>query len=220
MASRPPSSRTGPRTGGRGSSTRAGGRGAAAGRRPVRKRRRDLPWGLIAASTALAAFVVGIVAYSALHGGSSSDPGKIDGVQTFKFTAGQHRDSPISYPQTPPAGGPHKPVPQTCGIYTSPVPNENAVHSMEHGAVWLTYQPELPASDVAQLTKLVKGSPYELLSPYPGLPAPVVASAWGKQVRLTSPRDPRLQKFIDAYSNGPQNPEPGAQCTGTGNPVG
>jgi hypothetical protein len=53
-----------------------------------------------------------------------------------------------------------------------------------------------------------------VLSPYPGLPAPVVASAWGKQLKLTGADDPRLAAFIREYRQGPQTPEPGAACTG------
>jgi hypothetical protein len=58
-----------------------------------------------------------------------------------------------------------------------------------------------------------------LVSPYPDLPAPVVASAWGKQLQLDSANDPRLEQFVSAFREGPQTPEPGAPCTGgTGNP--
>jgi hypothetical protein len=46
------------------------------------------------------------------------------------------------------------------------------------------------------------------------LSTPVVASAWGKQLRLKSVDDPKLQEFIRAYRKGPQTPEPGAPCTG------
>ena len=55
---------------------------------------------------------------------------------------------------------------------------------------------------------------YILVSPYPDLPSPVVASAWGKQVSLESADDPSLTRFVRAYRQGPQTPEPGAVCTG------
>ena len=53
-----------------------------------------------------------------------------------------------------------------------------------------------------------------LASPYEGLDAPVVASAWGKQLRLESADDSELESFIRTYHQGPQTPEPGAACTG------
>jgi hypothetical protein len=141
-------------------------------------------------------------------------------VVTFSVPQG-HQEGPLTYPQTPPAGGIHNPAWQNCGIYDQPVPNENAVHSLEHGAVWITYQPDLPAEAVAQLRDLVSGWNYTLLSPYPDLPAPVVASAWGVQLKADSAADPRLTEFISRYHQGPQTPEPGAPCTGgVGTPVG
>ena len=51
----------------------------------------------------------------------------------------------------PPTGGSHNPRWQNCGIYTDPVDSSLAVHSLEHGAVWLAYQPDLAADKVAEL---------------------------------------------------------------------
>jgi hypothetical protein len=151
---------------------------------------------------------------------NASDPTKIDGLKTYPNLSRKHVTTPVTYQQTPPVGGNHALVWLNCGVYTSPVANENAVHSLEHGAVWITYQPTLAASQVATLAADAKNQLYVIVSPYPNLPAPVVASAWGKQVYLTGAGDPRLEKFIKAYEQGPQTPEPGAACTnGTGTPV-
>jgi hypothetical protein len=90
---------------------------------------------------------------------------------------------------------------------------------MEHGAVWITYQPDLSSDQVEALRNLAHDNTYVLVSPYPDLPAPVVASAWGKQLQLDSANDPRLEQFVSAFREGPQTPEPGAPCIGgTGNP--
>src|SRR5262249_9311881 len=137
-----------------------------------------------------------------------------DGVVTYSNLARDHVEGKVTYPQVPPVGGPHNPVWMNCGIYDQPIPNENAVHSMEHGAVWITYQPDLPAAEVQQLYSLVRGHSYVLLSPYPGLPSRVGASAWGVQLRADSAGDARLAKFIASYERGPQTPEPGATCSG------
>lgn len=146
-------------------------------------------------------------------------PPSLAGVKTFTGLGRNHTNSNVTYPQIPPVGGDHSPIWLNCGIYSQPVPNVNAVHSLEHGAVWITYQPSLSPSAVDTLQNDVRGKPYVILSPYPGLPAPVVASAWGKQLTLTGANDPRLAQFIKTYVQGPQTPEPGASCTGgTGSP--
>lgn len=136
-----------------------------------------------------------------------------DGVTSYEVEAGVHVTTPVDYPQTPPVGGKHNPVWLNCGIYDSPVPNENAVHSMEHGAVWVTYAADLAETEVAELRALMP-STYGILSPMDGLPAPVVATAWGKQLTLDGTDDPRLQQFISAFANSPTAPEAGASCTG------
>lgn len=100
------------------------------------------------------------------------------GLQTFSNLSRNHVTGTVKYPQSPPVGGDHNAVWLNCGTYTSPVANENAVHSMEHGAVRITCQPTLSAADVTALHHAVGGQSHVVLSPYPGLPAPVVASAW------------------------------------------
>jgi hypothetical protein len=143
----------------------------------------------------------------------------ITGVQSFDKLTQNHVETPVTYPQTPPVGGDHNPGWQNCGTYSAPVQNENAVHALEHGAVWVTYQPNLPAAQLDKLKSLARANNYMLLSPYEGIKTPVVATAWGKQLALPSADDSRLEVFLRTYLQGEQTPEPGAACTGgTGTP--
>jgi hypothetical protein len=139
---------------------------------------------------------------------------EIEGIQFFPNLSTTHVETPVEYEQNPPVGGNHNPVWQNCGVYDSPIFNELAVHSLEHGAVWITYDPSLPAADVATLAEITEGGTHRLLSPYPDLPAPVVVSAWGYQVQLEGADDPRLMQFITLWEADPQNPEIGATCGG------
>lgn len=162
--------------------------------------------------------IIVAAAFVILNNGSQP-ASSIEGVVTFNVPQG-HQDGPLTYPQTPPAGGIHNPAWQNCGIYDQPIPNEQAVHSLEHGAAWITYQPDLPTEDVEQLRNLVRGRDFALLSPYSDLPAPVVASAWGVQLKVDSAADPQLSAFLTRYMQGPQTPELGAPCSsGVGTPV-
>jgi hypothetical protein len=151
---------------------------------------------------------------------ASGYPGSPQGTQVYPVATRNHTTAHVDYAQTPPVGGLHAPVWLNCGIYDRPVPNENAVHSLEHGVVWVTYDPaRVDTAGVAALRALVTSryagaERYVILSPYPGLPAPVVASAWGVQLRATSPSDTRVRDFIDYFRTGPQTPESGARCTG------
>jgi hypothetical protein len=168
-----------------------------------------------------AVFIAGfatLVILDARQNAMSTPP---DGVQTYDVgPAGKHTEANVNYKQNPPVGGPHNPVWQNCGYYDQPVHDENAVHSLEHGAVWITYSPNLPQDQVEHLRDIAENETYVLVSPRDDLPSPVVASAWGKQLRLDDAEDPDLERFIGAYEQGPQTPEKGAVCTGgIGQPV-
>lgn len=148
----------------------------------------------------------------------------------------QHVTGPVTYSITPPVGGPHNGIWMNAGVYTKPVPTERAVHNMEHGAVWITYNPDLPASEVSVLTAFVtkqsliaetgetaSGAPttnsnrYLDLSPWAtsSLPTPIVISAWGHQLQLTRATDPRMQRFVDTFRNSSvYSPEHGAAVDG------
>lgn len=143
----------------------------------------------------------------------------IAGLEQFSITATAHVTGPVTYAQTPPVGGEHAAIWQNCGFYSTPVSTEAAVHSLEHGAVWVTHRPDLPAAQVATLRALAAQT-FVLVSPWAGdLPAPVVASAWNRQLKLPSADDPRLAQFVSAFRMGRQSPEPGARCTeGVGQP--
>jgi hypothetical protein len=143
------------------------------------------------------AFLGGFIALVLIDRGQRAARTPPEGVETFEVASGEH-----------------VPVWQNCGFYEEPVRSENAVHSLEHGAVWITYRPDLPQEQVERLRELASNESFVLASPYPDLPAPVVASAWGKQLMLDSADDPRLERFVSAFQQGPQTPEPGAVCTG------
>ena len=158
----------------------------------------------------VAAFVVALVVD--LRSGGGGPPGGVEDVDVGQ--AGQHTEAAVEYEQSPPAGGELNPIWQNEGFYEEPVRNETAVHTLEHGALWITYQPDLPQEQKDALRELVEAQTCVLASPYEGLDAPVVASAWGKQLRLESADASDLQSFIQSYRQGPQTPEPGAACTG------
>ena len=161
------------------------------------------------------AFIVGFGALVWIDSGQRQGQGPVEGVEEFDVgQSGQHTQETVTYEQDPPAGGEHNSVWQTQGFYEEPISNENAVHTMEHGAAWITYSPDLPQDQIDTIQEIVESQDCLLASPYPGLDSPVVASAWGAQARLESADDENLERFISSYRKGPQTPEPGATCAG------
>jgi hypothetical protein len=201
-----------------------GARTSTASQKSAAGRSRGL-WLAAGAAGLLVVVVIGAaIAFAA--GFASSNPGSLpSGTQVFAETDHSHVEGSVSYDRVPPAGGPHNPLQLNCGVYSDPVPNENAVHSLEHGAVWITYQPTLPADQIAALQNLVTASyvgpeRYLILSPYSGIPSPIVASAWGAQLGVDQVSDSRLIDFIHHFAGGGQGGEQGGPCTGgVGSPV-
>nr|WP_156001769.1 DUF3105 domain-containing protein [Streptomonospora sp. PA3] len=155
-------------------------------------------------------------AYDRGLGGGGVQASDIENLKTYDGLTNQHVTQPVDYKMTPPAGGDHHAVWQNCGVYDAPVSTMNAVHSLEHGAVWITYKPGLAESKVEKLESLYNQGSYVMVSPYDEaeMPAPIVASAWGNQIEVKSPGDERLSQFLRAFERSPNVPEPGAACTG------
>jgi hypothetical protein len=140
-------------------------------------------------------------------------PGGIEGVMIYEQQARGHNDA-LQFATTdrPPVGGPHHSQWQECGIYTEPVEPGRAIHSLEHGAVWITYVPDLAEEQVANLQALVRDQDFLLLSPFPGQRSPIALTAWGVQLEVDSSIDERIGAFIARYRLGPTTPERGATC--------
>jgi hypothetical protein len=170
---------------------------------------------------------------------TSTTAPEIGVVKTYDDLSQEHVavGETVDYPQIPPVGGTHWEAWQDCGVYDEPIRSEAAVHSMEHGAVWITYRPDLPDGDVEELEDFFRRQPlvvvtvkgvrrdtnerYILMSPFPGLPAPIVISSWAHQLRLDSPDDPRLQRYVDTFRVSEKySPEYGPTCKGQPEPIG
>ncbi|MDP8948809.1 MAG: DUF3105 domain-containing protein [Actinomycetota bacterium] len=141
-----------------------------------------------------------------------------EGVETFPATTNGNVQGSITYDQDPPTNGDHAPYWLNCGFYSSSVENEAAVHSMDHGAVWITYRPDLPEDQVNTLRDLARED-YVLVSPYQGLRAPVISTAWRNQLELEGADDPRLRQFVDQFRVSETAPRSGNGCdNGRGQP--
>ncbi|MDI9915308.1 DUF3105 domain-containing protein [Rhodococcus sp. IEGM 1379] len=148
------------------------------------------------------------------------DPSEaIDGVTFVEYSAALHvgPNERVAYTHSPPFGGQHDSVWAKCTgiVYPQAIRTENAVHSLEHGAVWITYNPDqVSDSDIERLAERVDGMSYTLMSPYPTLDAPISLQSWGHQLKLERADDPRIDQFISALRLNPTTyPEVGATCS-------
>jgi len=209
-------------TGNRPAGNRSGG---GRTRPPVDVVTRQRPWGLIAAAVAVVVFAAAVLTYAIVSVNKANADkvdslGQIKGVQSYDYAAGQqHVTTPVTYDQSPPVGGPHDPEWADCTgtVYSVDIRHENAVHALEHGAVWITYNPDtVHSGDVDKLKKIVDGNSGLLLSPYAGLSSPISLQSWNHQLFLQRATDKRVQQFADFMTFNDtvkgHYPEIGASC--------
>ena len=136
----------------------------------------------------------------------------LEEVEYLVITSREHTDENVDYPTIPPVGGDHLGIWHTCGIYKVELLDEAAVHSLEHGAVWVTYKPEIEKEEIIKLTTMLSNRSKILLSPHSGQISPIVATAWGRRLEIESANDYRLNKFVDLFVDGEAAPEAGITC--------
>ncbi|GAA1217092.1 DUF3105 domain-containing protein [Prauserella alba] len=205
--------------------------------------KKNVPWGTITAVVAIVLLAAGVFGYyyvassgsreqrereevaaeNFTPGRNNPDPSKkIDGVTIEEYEGGAHvrPNERVAYDQSPPFGGPHDGFWASCTgtVYQEAVRTENMVHSLEHGAVWIAYDPErVSGEDLDTLKLRVENKPYMMLSPYPGLDSPVSLQSWGHQLKVDDVTDERIDQFIAALKrNSNTYPEIGASCDALG----
>jgi len=228
---KPPAAKSnGARPAGKGGKGPAG-KGGGKGRKPVTpvKVAGGRNWGPILVAGVVVLIAVGIIGYGVFAATKSSNEAKtpweerataIEGIVDYRnnadktITARNHKAGPLTYKTNPPVGGDHNERWQNCNgdVYAQPIPKEHAVHSMEHGAVWVTYKQGLPADQVEKLAGKVKGKDYMLLSPVADLDKNVSLQAWGFQLKVDTVDDSRIDDFIGALRQN-ATVEPEAPCS-------
>jgi hypothetical protein len=126
---------------------------------------------------------------------------------------------PNPYSSLPATSGPHWDPSGIAnwGVYTTPQPETQLIHNLEHGGIVIWYDAEaLTAEDVAALASYVEtqtasgvsGRYKFTLSPWGGsdpLPAPVVATAWRWSMELQTADTSAIDDFARAhYGNAPE----------------
>ncbi len=193
--------------------------------------KRQIPWATIAAVFVVVALIAALAIYLVPMYQKKADAEKytpskdnkdpslsIPGLIHKDFPAGLHVQPTqrVAYDQSPPMGGPHDANWAVCNgmVYPKAVRTENMVHGLEHGAVWIAYNPDkVSGSALDTLKDKVVGQPAMMLSPYPGLDQPISLQAWGHQLKLSDANDKRIDEFITSLRQNPNTyPEVGADC--------
>lgn len=141
-------------------------------------------------------------------------PPELEAVQTFPDQGTEHLEVGAPTPEynsDPPTSGPHSSTPAPCGIYRQPVPDPAYLHSMEHGAIVVQYDPELSQDQIEELEEIGRQVGGEIIvAPRPDNPAAVSIVAWTQLLLLDSVDGDVITAFEREYGN--RSPEAAAQC--------
>ncbi len=108
--------------------------------------------------------------------------------------------TPVQYSTNPPAGGQHYDTTAHAGFYdTSNLPADgNLVHSLEHGAVILWYNPKKLSNDQINKLKAIfnQTSGKGIMVPRSSMDALVGLSSWGQVLKLNSIDEKQIKAFF------------------------
>ena len=197
---------------------RAATRAARSGNLVPSNRRKKTNKLYLVASVVIAVLVISSFAFASFSGGGGSSEtgnasGYVSGVGVEVDIEGSthvEEGETVSYTTSPPASGNHWPVPAPCGFYTEPIPDERAVHNMEHGNIVVSYN--LPAEeDVSALRDAVNdiglNRVWGVSRPYSGIePGQIVLNTWGVMDSFSGVDKDRIGTFFETYS-GVMGPE-------------
>lgn len=168
-------------------------------------------WGIV-----IVVFIMGVIGFIQL---TKKTPEQIQFEQEVKAVSleGKVEDFPIEgrdhvpagtsvdYQTNPPTSGSHLAEAEKWGIFSNEIDDMAAVHSMEHGGIWISYK-DISQEEIVILEEVGKqNSQSTVVSPRSGNDSKIVIASWGKMVKLETAEKALIQKYIDTYKN--QAPE-------------
>lgn len=110
------------------------------------------------------------------------------------------------YNSNPPTSGWHYDTPALWGVQDRELPDEQLVHNLEHGGIWISYHPSLGREAVDKLKDIVRGYRSKvILTPRVRNDSKIALAAWGKLDAFDVFDEARVLAFIQAFKD--QGPE-------------
>lgn len=116
--------------------------------------------------------------------------------------------STAAYNSNPPTSGDHYAVPASIRFYDKELPDEQLVHNLEHGHVWIAYKPGL-SSDILSIFRDFSGGNI-VVALRSKNDTDIALAAWGRldkfNIEANGIDKQRVKDFISRYQNrGPEN---------------
>jgi hypothetical protein len=161
--------------------------------------------------------VVGLIVWIAIRADNKNaayvaptNTAKLDPVgQVFENLGQTHikiGESHSPYNSNPPTSGPHYVDPADWGVYDKPLVDEQAVHNLEHGGIWISYK-EIDDQTKENLKKIAKSnSGSVIMSPRDANDSKIILASWTRLEKLDTYDEAKILDFISRNKN--KSPEP------------
>ena len=113
------------------------------------------------------------------------------------------------YNSSPPTSGPHWANPASRGVHKEEIPDEQLVHNLEHGEVWISWRPGIQEGVIKELEGIAGDFSKVVLTPRSKNDTDIALAAWGRLDKFNLEGRPldtkRIEDFIKKYRNkGPE----------------
>lgn len=147
---------------------------------------------------------IGFWLFSAEQGIQENLPGVALENQGQEHIAQGSTDHP-AYNSNPPTSGWHWPQPAAWGSYATAQSDEQLIHNLEHGGIWISYKPDLDAQTIAQLNDFAKRYRKIIVAPRVANDSAIALAGWARLQKLDRYDERLILQFIDAfYDKGPE----------------
>jgi len=149
----------------------------------------------------IAAVIYGLVLWS--KKAAENRPGEaIPELGQEHIPAGSPRPE---YNSNPPTSGPHYAAPANWGSYDQPLPDEQLVHNLEHGGIWISYR-DNDENLINQLKSIVDDYALKvILTSRPENDSKIAVAAWGRLMKMEEFDEDQIRDFIGSFINrGPE----------------
>lgn len=161
--------------------------------------------------------VVGVVFVSKLNLNAPAEDSKkpekvskpVAGTQDYDIVSREHvpvGTAVSDYISNPPTSGQHWPNSSAKGIFDKSLPDEQLVHDLEHGYIWISYKPDAPDDVKNKLKEIVQKDDWKIvLEPREKDDQIIALAAWGRVLNLDNLDEKKIKDFISTYRNrGPE----------------
>lgn len=133
----------------------------------------------------------------------------VEGVAEYEIIGKNHISQGAlgsGYNSNPPSSGPHWPNPAKNGVYDNTLPDEQLIHNLEHGYVWMSYRPDVSDDIKNKLKEIVQKDDWKVvLAPRDKNDFAIALVAWGRVLEMDEPDYGKIEDFIKVYRNrGPE----------------